>query len=120
MKRKSLSTLDGPMTPLFLNLEFPSALEATHFIKWNRSDNTRIVQILVEGKLPQLAELVHEHGQKWMQYCQLYTYIRSSLQISLIDRPLTNFEQILLQEQKLNHNFQLYIRFYSLLGLWRK
>lgn len=43
LKRGHLSTLIGPMTPLFSNPEFPPALEAINFLKWKRIENVRIV-----------------------------------------------------------------------------
>lgn len=86
LKRKCLSALVGPMTPLFSNPEFPPTLEATHFFKWNSSKNTRIVQTLVNGKLSQLAELGQEYEQKWMQYWQLYTYIGYCVKFTFPDQ----------------------------------
>lgn len=47
----------GPMTPLFSSPDFPPALGATKFIKWNKKENTRIVQTLVDGRLPQMPDM---------------------------------------------------------------
>lgn len=52
LKKGELSTMIGPMTLLFSNPEFPLAIVATMFIKWNRVENRRIVQTLVDGRLP--------------------------------------------------------------------
>lgn len=38
-----------------------------------------------------------------MQHQQLQTYIQSLTQNSSLDRPLTEFEQLILQEQKPTH-----------------
>lgn len=57
MKRGKLSTMTGPMTPLFSNPEFPPALATTNYLKWNILENARVEQILVDGKLPKLQDL---------------------------------------------------------------
>lgn len=56
------------------------------------------------ANIPQLSDIEPEHKYKWMQSQQLHTNIGSMEQISLINRSLTNFEQLLVQEQKLTHN----------------
>lgn len=53
------------------------------------------------------SKLGSDYKHKWMQYQHLYTYIGSISQISVIDRPLTDFEQLLIQEQRLAHNLSL-------------
>lgn len=93
IKRGKLSTMTGPMTPLFSNPEFPPALETTNYLKWNILENARVEQILVDGKLPKLQDL-----GKWLQYYQLNTFIE--LKIPLINRPKTKFEKILVEEQE--------------------
>lgn len=95
-----LSTLIGPMTPLFSNPEFPPAVSAFKFIKWNRLENTRVAQTLKEGKLPKLQDMGVKHYNKWLQYHQLNTYIEMLSQQTRIDRPLTKFEQLLIEERK--------------------
>lgn len=51
-KRGIGSTYIGPMTPLFSNPEFPPATEAMTFLKWQRNEDTRLVQTMEgNGKL---------------------------------------------------------------------
>lgn len=56
MKKGKLSTIIGPMTPMFYNPEFPLAMMSRHFLKWNRLEDTRLVQVLENGKIPTLRE----------------------------------------------------------------
>lgn len=55
------STYIGPMPPLFSNPEFPSVLEATTFLKWQRRDDTRVVQTMEGNRFPPLEALGMEH-----------------------------------------------------------
>lgn len=96
--------MNGPMTPLFSNQEFPPAVMAVNFIKWNRMENTRLVQTLKEGKLQKLYEIGPERNNKWIQYYQLKIYMKSLTQSqSRMNRPLTKFEQLLIEERKPSH-----------------
>lgn len=101
LRKESWSTQIGPMTPLFCNPEFPPAMESSVFLKWCGHEDVRIVQTLVDEKLPPLNSLGLEFMTKCMQYQQLQTYIQSDTKLS--NRPLTEFEQLLLQEQRLAH-----------------
>lgn len=97
VKGGKLSTVIGPMTPLFLNPEFPPTTGVTNYLKWNKTEHTRLVQVLVNEKIPRLRELGLENKNKWLQYQQLWTFIEPKL--SKINRPLTKFEKLLLEEQ---------------------
>lgn len=72
-------------------------MEVTNYLKWNKIEHARLVQVLANGKLPGLQELGLENKNKWLQYQQLRTFIETK--ISKINRPLTKFEKILVEEQ---------------------
>lgn len=97
MKKGKLSTIIGPMTPMFYNPKFPLAMMSRHFLKWNRLEDTRLVQVLENGKIPTLREMGEGNEKKWLQYQQLQAFIEPK--IVRINRPLTRFEKLLLGEQ---------------------
>lgn len=103
IKRGIGSTLRGPMTPLFSNPEFPLAFKAKTFLKWQRRDDTRIVEIMEENKLPPLEALGTEYRKKWFQHGQLQQYISSLTKESIMNRPLLGLEKILLQKHRPTH-----------------
>lgn len=97
VKGGKLSTIMGPMTPLFFNPEFPPAMRGKNFLKWNRSEDIRLAQVLENGKLPTLRDMGEGYEKKWLQYQQLQTFIEPK--IARIIKPLTGFEKLLLGEQ---------------------
>lgn len=90
MKQGLGSTYEGPMTPLFSNPEFPPTLEVGTFLKWQRSDDTRIIETMEGNRLLPVEVL----GR------QLQEYILSLVKVTIMDRPLTELEKLLLKEQK--------------------
>lgn len=97
------STYKGPMTPLFSNPEFPPTLEVRIFLKWQRSEDTRIIETMEGNRLLPIEVLGMEYKTSWMQYRQLQEYILSLVKETVMDRPLTELEKLLLQEQKPTH-----------------
>lgn len=97
------STYIGPMTPLFSNPEFPPALEVMTFLKWQRRDDIRVVQIMKENGPPSIEDLGMEHKRKWMQCLQLQKFIISLMKGGKLDRSPTILERLFLQEQKPTH-----------------
>lgn len=98
MRRGLGSTYRGPLTPLFSNPEFPPAMEVRTFLKWQRNEDTRIVETMEGNRLPPLEALGIECKTNWMQYRQRQQYIFSLKKEDVIDRPLTELEKMLLQE----------------------
>lgn len=91
------------MTPLFSNPEFPPAFEVRTFLKWQRSEDIRIVETMKGNRLLPLDALGMENKMKWMQYWQLQKYILFLTKEALLDRPLTELEKLFLQENKPTH-----------------
>lgn len=65
------STYRGPMTTLFDNPEFPPARDAKNYLKWQRNEDTRIVETMEGNGLIPIEALGMEYRANWMQYRQL-------------------------------------------------
>lgn len=79
IKGGDFSTKIGPMTPLFFNPEFlptlEPTLETTKYMKWYRNEDVRMVQILEDGKMPNLQAIGVEYKNNWLQYQQLCFFL---------------------------------------------
>lgn len=73
-KGGKLSTVLGPMTPMFYNPEFPIAMMSRNVLKWNRSEDIRLDQVLENGKIPTLREM--GEGNKKKNGCSTNNYRR--------------------------------------------
>lgn len=64
--QNNLSTMPCPMNLLFANPTFPPA---SHFLKWQKQDATRLSQILPDGCLPSMADIslhILPSGSLWL------------------------------------------------------
>lgn len=66
----------------------------------------------MEGnRLLPIEALGMEYKTNWMQYRKLQKYILSLAKETVLDRPLTELEKLLLQEQKTTHTLSKIYRF---------
>lgn len=101
-----LSPKVGLMTPLFGNPGFLPAMARRHFLVWSRESNRRISQIIHQGDLPLLSDLIPTQQQSikhWLEYRQITSFLSSFPSIDVFNREPDTFESLLLQQNTPEH-----------------
>lgn len=101
-----LSPKVGVMTPLFDNPGFSPAIARRHFLVWSKESNRRISQILCQGDLSLLSDLIPVQQQSikhWLEYRQLTSFLSSFPSLDVFHREPDTFESLLLQETVPEH-----------------